>query len=174
MKNRKNIIIISIIVIVIITLLIFQINRFKGTNNRSKNSVKETIASNVEVDYKSGNEVTINAKDKEKQIEFEIEGNITENVVYDINIKTNSNIKSENIKFSLKKKVNDSEFIEIVEEKSFDILKKYYRIYIDVLPKESNIKHTYRLYYNVINYNDDIKLNIKVNGNVVSEYKAIG
>ena len=176
MKDKKNIIIISIVVLVIVLLVILAIVNIKnGTiviNNKKATPVKETINNDVEIDYKEG----IYLSSKDEYLEFELSGNSKENIVYDINIKKKniSGIKDKDIKFTLMKKVNNSDFITVIDNKNYDDLSEYYRMYIDVMPKGDNIKHIYRLYMKIDNKNIDANIEVKVNGNVTSKYKAIG
>ena len=175
MKDKKNIIIvISIVVLVIVGLLVLQVNNInkntKEINGKTVTPVKQKINEDVEIDYKEG--VKLNNNDK--YIEFDIIGNNKEDIIYDINIKKiDGNIEDNKIKFTLMKKVNEGEFITVVDNKSFNNIQSYYRMYIDVLPKESNAKHTYRLSMEVES-NKTVNIEVKVNGNVTANYKAIG
>lgn len=174
MKNKKNIIIVSIVVLVVVGLLILQVininNKPKNKDGKIVTPVKEKITDDVEINYKEG--IKLNSKDS--YIEFDINGNNKEDVIYDINIKKiDGKIEDNKLKFTLMKKVNDGEYITVVDNMSYNNLKEYYRMYIDVLPKDNNIIHTYRLSMKE-DSNIDVNIEIKVNGNVIAKYKAIG
>ena len=178
MKNKKVIIVISIVVLVIIGLLILQVNNInKNNQNNNKNKTvtpsKDNMNGNAEIDYKEGTKLSLDYD----YIEFDIKGNNTEDIIYDINIKKiDGNIEDNKIKFTLMKKTNNSEFITVVDSKNYEDITSYYRMYIDVLPKGGNKIHTYRLSMKVDNKDKNTKANveIKVNGNVTANYKPIG
>ena len=175
MKNKKVIIVVCIVVLVIVGLLILQIHNInkKNINGKIVTPLKDNIPGDAEIDYKEGTKLNLNYD----FIEFDIKGNNTEDIIYDINIKKiDGNIEDNKIKFTLMKKTNNSDFITVVDSKNYDSIKEYYRMYIDVLPKGGNVTHTYRLSMKVDNKDNNTKaeVEVKVNGNVTANYKPIG
>ena len=169
MKNKKVIIVVIIVVLVIAGLTILQVNNInnKNVNNKKGKIEKENIIDSVSVDYKEGK--ILNSKDK--YIEFDVIGNNnSEDVVYDINIKSKNVIDSKDFSFTLEKKINDGNYVKVVNNKSYNDITNFYRMYIDVMPKNSNT-HTYKL---SIDTNKDVDIEVKVNGNIVTNYKPIG
>ena len=181
---KKKIIIISVVVfvLVIVSILILQIyninNRTKIINGKVVTSTTDIIADNIKVDYKEGVFLT----DEFDYIEFDIKGNNSENVIYDVNIKRGKDVENKTrvadnkITFTLLKKVNDNDFITVVDNVRYKDLSNFFKIYMDILPKNKDVVHTYRLLMKIDNKDSNSYANVevRVNGNVNTKYKSIG